>query len=141
MIQKLLTGRDRAELPSDLYRGETEGYREAEWGSSNQGSENLAQVSPGPVIRPHHAASASTVLPPMGVGRSALLFLVALTSLRRVLLSYRRHLHIIKGQKRTVDLNPHTDIVLRIIPCYEGVLQMLTKYYTTEKALDPVRPF
>lgn len=74
-------------------------------------------------------------------GRLALLFLLALRSLRRALLSYERHLYITKAAKRTGNFIPHTHVVLRIKPHFKEVLHMLTKCYTAERALDPICSF
>lgn len=71
-------------------------------------------------------------------GRLALLFLVALRSLRRALLSYERHLYITKAWKRTGNFIPPTHVVLTIKPHFKGVLRMLTTCYNTERALDSV---
>lgn len=71
--------------------------------------------------------------------RLDLLFLVALRSLRRTLLSYERHKYIItKARKRTGNFIPPTHVVLRIKLHFNGVLCVLTKCYTAERALDPI---
>lgn len=70
--------------------------------------------------------------------RLDLLFLVALRSLRRTLLSYERHVYITtKARKRTGNFILPTHVVLRIKPHFKGVLRVLTKCYTAERALDP----
>lgn len=73
--------------------------------------------------------------------QEALLFLVALRSLRRALLSYERHLYITKAGKRTGSFILPTHVVLRIKPHFKGILCMLTKCYTAERALDPICSF